>query len=82
MNHATRLGLSVALFAAAMTATTPAHAATEPGYACDSSTLGQHEVTSETAPEGIYYTFWVCTESGWAPYGGTFCDPWGNCSSD
>ena len=82
MQYAARLGLSIALLAAAMTAPAPAHAANEPGYACDSGTLGNYEITLDIGFQGIFYTFWVCTGSGWQAYGSLFCDPFGNCSSD
>lgn len=82
MQYAARIGLSTALLAAAMTAPAPAHAATQPGYACDAATLGNYEITADPVSGGTNYTFWVCTESGWQAYGSLFCDPFGNCSSD
>lgn len=80
MKYAARIGLSIALLAAAMTA--PAHAAAEPGYACNGGTPGNYEITFDISAQGIFYTFWACTQSGWQAYGSLFCDPWGNCSSD
>jgi len=82
MNVSIRIGLAVALLAAAMGHSPAARAEALPGYACDETTYGAYEWTSETTPAGAFYYFYVCTEYGWTMYGMTYCDNFGNCSSD
>lgn len=82
MNTSLKIGFASTMLALAMTFSTPARAEVLPGYACDETTLGVYQRTSESTALGDYYYFWGCTEYGWMLYGMTFCDIDGNCMSD